>query len=99
MCKYLGVLGQEIKYIFTGSNGQENLKTTVLRNPGVKERVLFLFRWADRNPHSHVPGTVLSTLEVLSHLIFTISLQGYYEFTVKASINSKHLNNLPELLR
>ena len=22
-----------------------------------------------------------------------------YEFTVKASINSKHLNNLPELLR
>ena len=71
MCKYLGVLGQEIKYIFTGSNGQENLKTTVLRNPGVKERVLFLFRWADRNPHSHVPGTVLSTLEVLSHLIFT----------------------------
>ena len=30
-------------HFFTGSNGQENLKTTGLRNPEVKERVLPIF--------------------------------------------------------
>ena len=51
---------------FTGGNCQENFKTTVLRNPGVKERVLPICSVGQIEITStlnfyHVPGAGLST--------------------------------------